>query len=111
MNWADADASAQCARMDWTQVHLAFNHLPVVGIPLFLVVLLAGALRQRDEISRLALWALAVLSVLSIVMKFSGDFAAEQAATHLKAAQEFVTAHEGAGDQATTGAFLLAVFA
>ena len=97
--------------MDWTHLHLALNHIPVVGVPIVTLFLAAGWWRRSDEVTRCALWALVLLSIAAIAIKFTGDFAAEQSAQRLVGAQEFVAAHEQNGDQATTGVFLLGLSA
>ncbi len=97
--------------MDWRQIHLALNHLPVIGLPLVLLLLLIGWKRRSEEVMRLALWAVALLSVAAIAIKFTGDFAAEQHAAQFVSAKEFVSQHEQAGDQVTTAVFLLALSA
>ncbi len=93
--------------MDWIQVHLALNHLPVVAIPVFIIVLMLGWWRRSREVTHLSLVALTVLAGLAIAIKFTGDFAAEQSASRLAPIKKWVEAHEQAGDQATTGVFLL----
>ena len=95
--------------MDWRQIHLALNHLPVIGLPLVLLLLLIGWKRRSEEVMRLALWAVFLLSVTAIAIKFTGDFAAEQHAPQFVAAKEFLNRHEQAGAQVTTGVFLLAI--
>lgn len=99
------------ARMDWTHLHLALNHVPVVGLPLMILLLAVGWLRGRQEVVRTTLWAVALLSAAAIAIKFTGDFAAEESANRLAPAKEFVTQHEESADQATTGVFLLALAA
>ncbi len=95
--------------MDWTQIHLALNHLPVIGLPLALLWLLIGWARRSPEVLRLALWSVLSLSIAAIAIKFTGDFAAEQSAARLTGVKEFVSRHEQAGDQVTTAVFLLAL--
>ena len=93
--------------MDWLQVHLALNHLPVIGIPLLVLFLLVARIRRSEEVTRFVLWALALLTGAAIAIKFTGDFAAEQSQARLAGAQTFVSRHEQAGDQATTAVFVL----
>jgi len=97
--------------MDWIQLHLALNHVPVVGVPLTVMTLVIGWGRRSRDIICLALWTLVLLSAAAIAIKFTGDFAAEQSATQLVPVQKLVSAHEQAGDQATTGVFLLGLAA
>ena len=93
--------------MDWVQVHLALNHIPVVGIPLLVMMLIAGGWRKSNELIRLALWSLLVVAAAAIAIKFTGDFAAGQSGLRLATAQDFVSRHEEAGDQVTTAVFVL----
>jgi hypothetical protein len=97
--------------MDWTQLHLALNHVPVIGVPLLLVALLVGWLRRTREIISLALWGLMLLAAAAIAIKFTGDFAAEQSAARLTPLQSFVSRHEESADQATAGVFTLGLAA
>jgi len=93
--------------MDWVQIHLALNHVPVIGFPLLVLLLIAGVWRKSNELIRMALWSLLFLAAAAIAIKFTGDFAAEQSGARLAAAQSFVTRHEEAGDQVTTAVFIL----
>jgi uncharacterized membrane protein len=95
--------------MDWTRIHLAVNHLPVIAIPLLVLLLAFGWWRRSTEILRAVLWSLLLLAAAAIMMKFTGDFAAEQSAQRLSAAREFVDPHEQAGDRATMAVFALGV--
>lgn len=92
-------------------MHLAVNHISVIGTP-FLVLFLAWALARRQEVAqRAALWWILLFAALSIALKFTGDFAAEQAAARLDGDKAFVTRHEESADQATTAVFVLGIIA
>lgn len=95
--------------MDWVQLHLALNHLPVVGVPLLTAMLLVAWALRRREVLRFTLWFLFVVGILSIGMKFTGDFAANGEGAHLAHLRDSVTLHEESGDQATTAVFLLVI--
>ncbi len=97
--------------MDWTQIHLALNHLPVIGLPLLLVLLMIGGWRQSQEVTRLALWGIATLAMLAIGIKFTGDFAAEQSQQQFAAVKGLVSRHEETGDQVTASVFMLGLSA
>jgi hypothetical protein len=94
-------------RMDWVQLHLALNHLPVIGVPLLVAMLVIGWWRGSSDVLGLTLWLLTLLPVAAIAIKFTGDFAAEQAAQQLAPVRDYVARHEEAGDQGTTGVFFL----
>jgi len=95
--------------MNWTELHLALNHIPVIGVPFLLVLVGWGLLLRSGEIVRLAHGWLVLLSAVSIALKFTGDFAADQAKDRLAPAQAHVERHEQSADQATTGLFVLGV--
>lgn len=97
--------------MDWVKTHLAVNHFSVIGAP-FLILFLGWALARRQEAAqRAALWWIVLFSALSIALKFTGDFAAEQAAARLEGDTALVSRHEESADQATTAVFVFGVAA
>ncbi len=93
--------------MDWTQLHLALNHVPVIGFPVLLLLLAVGWFRKSEEMQRVLLWSIALLAIAAIAIKFTGDFAAEQSSEQFADVKAIVSRHEQAGDQATTAVFLL----
>ena len=97
--------------MDWIHLHLALNHVPVLGT-LFVGLLLGVALiRKSDELKRVSLVAFVALAVVSIAIKFTGDFAHEKLDDAAWLDQDRAAAHEQSADQATTGMFLLGLAA
>lgn len=92
--------------MDWVHLHLALNHVPVVGTPFLLALLLWGWFRGSAEIVRLSLGWTLLFSAVSIALKFTGDFAVEAAGPRLDTVRGLVHAHEQSADQAATAIFL-----
>lgn len=97
--------------MDWAHLHLALNHIPVIGVPFLCLLLAWGWWRKTNSLIRLALWWTVVLAALSIAIKFTGDFAAEQSGGHLDPVRSWVNAHEQMADRATTAVFFLGLSA
>ncbi len=62
--------------MNGAYVHLLFNHVPVIGIPLVALLLLAGILRKSPEILRAAFAGFFLVAVLTIPAYKSGGPAA-----------------------------------
>lgn len=98
--------------MDWVHLHLALNHLPVVGFLFVFGLLLLGVCRGSEELKRLSLQLAVGLFVIAMGVKFSG----EQSAAILFSEPEpelraLVQAHETSADQAVTGGFVLGVVA
>lgn len=96
-------------RMSWTHLHLALNHIPVLGAPFLFLLLAWGCWKRSRDLMRTALWRSTGFAALSIALKFTGDFALGEAADRLRPVSEFVGAHEQSADQATTGVFLLGI--
>ena len=103
--------SGAALRMDWIQIHLALNHVPIIGLPILVLLLIAGWWRQSDDLIRSSLWSVTLLAGAAIAIKFTGDFAAEQSPGQFTPVKEFVSRHEEASDQATTGVFLVGLAA
>ncbi|MGB0579798.1 MAG: hypothetical protein ACPGVU_08875 [Limisphaerales bacterium] len=97
--------------MDWVHLHLALNHVPVLGSLFVGLLLLCAMFKKSEELKRLSLWWLVVLMLVSIPIKFTGDFADENKPEAIAAESALIKAHEDAADQATTGIFLAGVLA
>src|SRR5689334_22378123 len=97
--------------MDWTHLHLALNHLPVLGTPFLLGFLLWSWARGQTVTFRFCLWMLVVLAVASIAIKFTGDFAAEKLGASPGFDKALIDRHEQSADQATTGVFFMGIAA
>ena len=97
--------------MDWTHLHLALNHVPVLGTPFLLGFFLWSWFRGQSVTLRFCLWLFVVLAAASIAIKFTGDFAAEKVGTMPGFDQTLIEQHEQSADQATTGVFLMGIAA
>jgi len=97
--------------MDWIHLHLALNHVPVLGTLFVCLLLLTAAVKKDESLKRLSLWWTVALMLISIPLKFTGDFAAEKAGKEPWFIETLVQAHEQAADQATTGIFLMGIAA
>lgn len=93
--------------MNWTHLHLALNHLPVLGVPFVALVFLI-ALRRRDVAwQRFSLWGFVLLFFVALAAKFTGDFAHEQVVNWPEFDHDLMHVHEEASDQAVAAIFLL----
>ena len=97
--------------MNWVHLHLALNHIPVLGT-LFVGILLTTALVKRnEELTRLSLVWFVALTIVALPIKFTGDFAYTAVVDSEWLSTDRVASHEQAADQATTGMFLLGLVA
>ena len=97
--------------MNWVHLHLALNHVPVLGTFFVGLLLVAPLVRNSEELKRCSLIGFVALALVSIPIKFTGDFANEKLAGASWLAEDRVTVQEQAAEQATTGMFLLGLAA
>ena len=98
--------------MDAVHLHLALNHVPVLGTAFVAAALAVSLWRKNSEFVRLGLWAAVLLSVASIAIKFTGDAAWDDLRPWPQPYDgSRVERHESAADQATTGVFVAGVAA
>lgn len=83
-------------------IHLVTNHIPVIGIIMGTGILLYGLLRQREEIIRLALWLIVIVSLLTLIPYFSGDSAADIVKKLPGISKNLINAHADDADIAFT---------
>ena len=93
--------------MNWPHAHLALNHFPVLGTAFVCVLLVTGWISANQFVIRLALAWFVLLTVISIPIKFTGDFAYESLAKAEWIDESYISAHEQSADQATTAMFVL----
>jgi uncharacterized membrane protein len=98
--------------VDAVHLHLALNHVPVLGTVFVAVALVVSLWRKNAEFVRLSLWATMLISGASIAIKFTGDAAWEDLRPWPQPYDGArVERHESAADQATTGVFVAGVAA
>ena len=64
--------------MNGAHLHLIFNHVPVVGVPLGSAILAAGFLRKSEEWKRAALWTLFAVALVGVPAYLTGSKAEHQ---------------------------------
>ena len=97
--------------MDWVHLHLALNHIPVLGTLFVGLLLVTALIKQNRELTQLSLIWFVALTLVSIPIKFTGDFAHQATADSEWLPTELVADHEQAADQATGAIFLLGLVA
>jgi uncharacterized membrane protein len=83
--------------MNAAHLHLALNHVPVVGIWFALLVLVLALLRASEELKRAALILFAAVGLASVPAYFSGQ-EAEEIVEHLPGVEhDRIEEHEESG--------------
>lgn len=97
--------------MSAAQVHLLFNHIPILGI-LFGTLLLAYALwRKKPELVRLSLVLFVFTGLVSLAVYFSGEGAEEIVEHGPGVSESLIEAHEDAALYAFIAALALGLSA
>jgi len=97
--------------MNAAHLHLALNHLPVVGIPIVAAILAWGAWRRSDEIVRLALTALVALAVAALGVYLTGEPAEEMVEDLVGVSEAALERHEEAAVWSMYGALAMGALA
>ena len=97
--------------MDWTHLHLALNHVPVLGTPFLLGFFLWSWIRGQSVTLGFCLWMFVVLAGVSIAIKSTGDFAAEKVGASPGFDKALIDQHEESADQATAGVVFMGIAA
>jgi len=79
--------------LDGPQLHLALNHLPVLGPPMAAALLAAGLARRNDEWVRAGLWTLLVAGLSAVAVYWTGGQAADALLDALSGQERFIDAH------------------
>jgi hypothetical protein len=97
--------------MDWVHLHLALNHVPVLGSVFVCGLLAWGCWRGTRDLILLSLRLLVALTAVAIPIKFTGDFAAEAVRSQSGFENDRIDRHEESADQASAAVFALGVAA
>ena len=82
--------------MNSAHLHIILNHIPVIGIPFGLALLIWGFLRKSDEVKRAALLVFVAIALVTIPTYLTGK-AAEDLVEHLPGVSEnLIEKHEDA---------------
>lgn len=63
--------------MSWAHLHLALNHVPVIGLPIVLLLLAWAIVRRSPELTKASFGLLVVLAVVTVVVQLTGEPAEE----------------------------------
>ncbi len=82
--------------MDGAHLHLAINHIPVVGTGITLFLFLVGFIKKSDEVIKVSLQLFVLVAISAVPTFFSGE-AAEEVVEHMPGMLEaLIEQHEQA---------------
>ena len=97
--------------MSWAHVHLALNHVPVVGLLIVLLLLAVARLRRSTELTRASYGLLVLLGVTAVVVYLTGEPAEELIENLPGFSEALVEEHEEVALIATIGTGVLGLIA
>jgi hypothetical protein len=86
--------------MSAAHLHLILNHIPVLGVPLCLILLVIGIVQKSGSLTRLAYVLTVGVALVTIPVFLTGE-PAEEIVEHLPGvAERFIEAHESVAETA-----------
>jgi uncharacterized membrane protein len=61
--------------MNWPHVHLMINHIPVIGIPGVILLLVYSLVRKSEEVKMVSFGLFVLIALLTFAVFFTGDAA------------------------------------
>jgi len=86
--------------MNWAHVHLMINHLPVIGIPGVILLLIYALVRKSEEVKMVSLGLLVLIALGTLAVYFTGDAAADVVKKIPGIQESFIERHEEIADLA-----------
>src|SRR4026207_1713293 len=98
-------------RMSWAHIHLALNHVPVIGLPIAVGLLAWAMIRRSAELTRASFVLLLVLAILTLVVQLTGEPAEDLVEGLPGVLDSMVERHEEAALIGTIGMGVLGLLA
>ena len=97
--------------MSWAHIHLALNHVPVIGLLIALLLLAVATLRRSTELTRISYSLLVLLAATAMVVYLTGEPAEELIENLPGFSEALVEQHEEVALIATIGIVVLGLVA
>jgi hypothetical protein len=97
--------------MSWAHIHLALNHVPVIGLLIVLLLLGVATLRHSTELTRVSYGLLVLLAATAVVVYLTGEPAEELIENLPGFSEALVEEHEEVALIATIGMVVLGLVA
>lgn len=97
--------------MNPAHLHLMFNHIPVVGVPLVAILLAYALLRRSRDIYRVALGAAVIVAALTYPVFLTGEPAEDRIEDATWARESLIHQHEERAEAALIAVLVTGAFA
>jgi uncharacterized membrane protein len=92
--------------LNWAHIHIAINHLPVIGLVVVIALLGLGLWRKSRDLERASLEMFVALALLTVPVYLTGSPASKQLEA-LGVSRETIHPHSDAADYALAGIEIL----
>jgi uncharacterized membrane protein len=97
--------------MNWAHLHLALNHVPVIGLPIVLLLLGWGIVKRSAELVKASFGLIILLAVVTVIVQVTGEPAEELVEGLPGVVESMVEAHEESALLGTIGVVVVGVIA
>ena len=97
--------------MNWAHLHLALNHVPVVGLPIVLLLLAWAIVRRSGELMKASFGLIILLAIVTVIVQLTGEPAEELVEGLPGVVDSMVEAHEDSALLGTIGVVMVGVMA
>lgn len=80
--------------MNWTHIHLMINHFPVIGLLLSFLLLIFSMLKKSEELKRIGLWGLVIVSLTAVPVYLTGEPAEDMVEDLAGVSESIIEQHE-----------------
>jgi hypothetical protein len=97
--------------MNWAHLHLALNHVPVIGLPIVLLLLGWGIVKRSAELVKASFGLIILLAVVTVIVQVTGEPAEELVEGLPGVVESMIEAHEESALLGTIGVVVVGVIA
>jgi uncharacterized membrane protein len=97
--------------MSWAHLHLALNHVPVIGLPIVLLLLAWAIVKHSAELTKASFGLIILIAILTVIVQLTGEPAEELVEGLPGVIDSMVEAHEEAALLGTIGVLGLGAIA
>jgi hypothetical protein len=97
--------------MNWAHLHLALNHVPVIGLPIVLLLLGWAIVRRSAELLKASFGLIILLAVVTVIVQVTGEPAEELVEGLPGVVESMVEAHEESALLGTIGVVVVGLVA
>ncbi len=93
--------------INWAHVHLMINHIPVIGIPGVVLLLIYAIIRRSDEVRTISFGLFVLIALMTVAVYFTGEGAQKVVKNIPGVTESYIGNHEEMGEYSVVLTVLL----